>query len=158
MDMRGLGKALRNLDEMKKRTSTRVVRKAVRAGMADTVKQAKRTAPKETGRLKRSITQVVKTERAADEVVSRVTAKNRGDFRGRNPIRYLHLVEEGTAPHQIAGPVRFGGRWAVNVRHPGTSGTHFLRRALEVTARTATANFSRKLREEIVAEARKLAK
>lgn len=71
------------------------------------------------------ITSVIVTEgdRKNESIVG-IKRGRRGRM-NRNPVRYAHLVEYGTAPHWQ--PNRFGG-----IMHPGARPFPFMRPALEV--------------------------
>jgi len=96
----------------------RVVRPAARKALTPISKAMKALAPKgDTGQLKRSIGISVKA--SARTGVSGLVGARTGfkiivDGRPVNPVKYIHLVEFGTAPH--------GG-------HPGTSARPFMRTA-----------------------------
>lgn len=83
---------------------------------------AKRQAPKNTGRLARSIGMIHSREA-------------RGQYMTiGSDVRYAEAVHTGTAPHEItpqqAGILRFsaGGRviYSHHVQHPGTRANHYL--------------------------------
>lgn len=153
MKLEGVDEAAKRLDSADRKIRKRVVRKAVRAGAAPYVKAVKRDAPVDTRELKKSLTQKVKSYRSGATIVSVVGARNRRSPSGRNPAKYLHLVEGGTRPHVIrtrtAAALSLGrNAFVKEVRHPGTKATRFM--ATTATSRRSEMvnAFSSKMKEE----------
>ncbi len=143
----------------------RVLRKAVRAGAAPQVKEAKRNAPRRTGLLKRAITNKVKQYRRGAYVLAVIGVnRRRKDAQGRDAW-YSHLLEGGARPHAIPTRRRAGkllryevGGVAVyrhRVHHPGTRATRFLERSYRAKKQESLARFRSKFVVEVVAEAKK---
>ena len=188
-DLTGERELLRKFDRLGKKAGKKVLRKATRAGTAPLVKAAKRNAPKESGELKKDLTQKQKFYSNTGTQVGIVGAKKRKDGKSRSTW-ILHLVEEGTAAHVIspknkkalsfdmlgikkrkANRKRDGkGRFVSGdeglppaqvailgkVKHPGTTGSHFLRRSAETTQSESAKRFAEKMAAEVQAEAKKL--
>ncbi|MFA8019903.1 HK97-gp10 family putative phage morphogenesis protein [Bremerella cremea] len=170
-DLTGDKELLRKFEHLGKKAGKRVLRKATRAGTAPLVKAAKRNAPKDSGDLKRDLTQKQKFYANSGTQVGIVGAKKRQDGKSRSTW-ILHLVEEGTTGHIIRpknkkalffgatdAPDSDDGEARVDlyrqVNHPGNKGTHFLRKAAEQTQDTSAARFTEKFKTEIEAEAQK---
>lgn len=135
-------KGLRELDEALKRLPLEIQRKvlarAVLAGAGVIRDEARRLCPKNTGALAKSI--VAKRKRQAGaSVVYQVGPRK----------FYGHMVEFGTAPHEIKmqklGKMLKLGRWrniyAASVEHPGTAPRPFLRPAFDTSIDKATERF-----------------
>lgn len=73
-----------------------------------------------------------------------------GQFNGRVPSAYSHLVEYGTAPHWQ--PNRFGG-----IMHPGARPKPWLRPALDHSTQDAAKAYFTSIAQEIEAAARRVA-
>ena len=128
----------RTLERLEARTQKKIVRPAVKSALSPITKAAKRKAPVETGLLKKSIGNKVKTYRSGvvwGGVGPRVGFKTEMPDGGyRNPVKYAHLVELGTK-HSPAQP--------------------FLRSALDEQRAAALAILATKIRAGIEKEARK---
>lgn len=129
-----------------------------------TVQAAARTLAREarkhvrvlTGDLKRHI-----VARKASRNASRWIAYKVGVRHPETPL--AHLVEFGTAPHDIPMPTRWGGKRIM--KHPGSKAYPFLRPAVDLgsgaaiaAARKAAARGVRKMRAELAKEYRLQAK
>lgn len=140
---------IRRLDRMSRGARNRMARPAVREAMKPMRQMMKRLAARATGMLAKSIKSVVRTYKG---VVFGITGpENRKDaVTGRNPSKYGHLVEFGTAAHTIrperkralairAGVLnRTGSREVASgldrnvvakADHPGTAAQPFMRPA-----------------------------
>jgi len=163
------------LNELEYKVRKKVLRKAVRAGGAVFVKSAKRNAPIRTGRLKRSITQKVKTYRPSGTIVSvigqlrgkqlkdtkRIKHK-RGGISGQGKVVPIHLVDQPTKRHEIFATnyeyLRLGAHWyAFSVWHPGTRGRNFMTRSYSQDKERAVNAFDRKAEFEVDREAARIA-
>jgi hypothetical protein len=178
LTIEGLPATIRKLGQLPFRMQKRAMAKAIRAGGNVFVKAAKRNAPRATGLFKRSLDQKVKSYRGGQIVVSitgqksevknrRKLRKGRGGISGRGDLVPIHFVEEDTKPHRIPkegrGPITLqlpsGQRVTVqSVQHPGTRGTHPIRRAADSSEGAAATAFGEKLRIETDAEVAKLAR
>lgn len=97
--MHGIEEMTRNLEKLGTRVALRGPNAAVRAGGTVIVKEMRRRAPKDTGSLKKSLGQKVKTYRRSKAVASIIGARSKRyeTAKGnRNPAYYAHLVELGT--------------------------------------------------------------
>ncbi len=171
---------LRKFRALQKRGARRAMNKAVRAGSAPQVKESKRTAPRESGLLKKRITQKVKSYRRGQMVLAVIGARSVKDpATGRNPAKYVHLVNEGhkarkIVPRQGKKRMKFFGpgggrkrnkttgryentgllvRAAVN--HPGFAGTQFMQKSYRAKKAESLSRFNSKFYVEVVAEAKK---
>ena len=175
----GIDRAVKQLKELDYKTRKKVMRKAVRAGIAPIVKAAKRNAPQTTGLLKRSITTKVKTYAVSGTVVGvvgqrkvkredgRYTAaaaggtkklkKGRGGISGRGDVVPIHLVENAVSPHSITAiraqalaiGARMGYAYVYHVNHPGHRGRHFMDAAVRQSEGQSMRAFRDKLEFEI---------
>lgn len=103
----------RKLDELPDRVFRKVIKKASNRAMSPVLKTAKARAPKETGLLRKSLGKKSKVYKRAGVQVTLVGPRT--GFREevmvegpdglmkdtRDPVKYAHLVEFGTAPHEI---------------------------------------------------------
>lgn len=150
----------------------KIVKPATKKAFKHVMKATKQNAPVETGLLKKSITIKQKIYPRAGTVWTGVGAKPiygtvvRGTMtRRRWPTHYFHLVEFGTAPHNIR-PKKRGDALAIwdpveeanihrsAVKHPGTKAKRFATRAF----RSQKSVVKRTLQSEIRANLIKLAK
>lgn len=170
-DLTGEQELLRKFDNLGKKAGKKVLRKATRAGAAPLVKASKRNAPKDKGDLKKDLVQKQKFYANTGTQVAIIGAKKRKDGKSRSTW-ILHLVEEGTTAHVISPKnkkaLALGAQDAApdgseeakihvyrKVRHPGNSGSHFLRRSAEQAQGESTKRFSEKMATEVEIEAKK---
>lgn len=151
------------LHTLRTRVQRKVLRKSVNAGATPIVKAARKGAPRRRGHLRQAMFKKVKTYARSGSVFAFVGARDRRMTDGANPSKYLHLVEGGTRPHLIPGPLSFRTKAGVptvvtNVQHPGSRGQHFLRRAGDSTRQAATAATLAKMTVETDREVAALAK
>ena len=130
---------LSRLEQLTSKQQNSVQSKSIRAAMKKTVfPEARRRVPKQSKALWRNLTVSVKRERGTVFMTGRVIGRNKKDPKtGRNPARYLHLVEGGTKPHSIfasAGKrLAIGGNtFPTEVHNPGTRPQRFLENAFSV--------------------------
>lgn len=158
-----------------KKLPARVVRKGLKMAMtamlAPIVRAAKSRAPRESGLLKKSMAKKVKAYPSG--VVAGLVGANRaaeGTYGGKRrvPANYIHLVEQGTAPHQVSDGkedlVRDAtGRFVLRrltgaaVNHPGARARRFLERAYRETREESIGIARKKLAAVVEKEAAKLA-
>lgn len=159
MKLLGHRQLMHALRQFKPSVRRRIMRPAMRKAARIIVRDAKALAPKETGLLKRSIGMRMRvsgktgnilvvigprhgfgakvTRDPKGKLVSLHTRKRQSQYAGaetvyRNPTKYAHLVEFGSAPHVQAGKLkRLGDRMVARVRHPGAPAKPFLRPALQ---------------------------
>jgi len=121
---------INGIEELLKIFNTLPVAVAKGAGV-DAIKQAgkivleeaRNLVPEKSGKLKKSLAvQQVKVGYPVVKVLAR-RAKGMGGY-------HAHLIELGTKPHIIPGPVKLGKKWYKNISHPGTQKKPFLRPAL----------------------------
>jgi len=165
-------KMFAGLDKLDKKFRQKTIVKAAREA-GKPIRSAMRTrAPKATGLLKISIAIKSKgfprSRSAAAIVGPKVGVKGKKADKIRQssaraskaePANYAHLVEEKTKPHTIrptkrGGVLMFGGvtiRGAV--KHPGTRGRKFMKRAMKATRRAAFAKAIDTMQAAIKAEA-----
>lgn len=162
----GQKEVLRKFRALEKKGARRAVRKAVRAGAAPEVKEAKRNAPRETGLLKKAIGLKFKSYRGGQFVLAVIGAKSRKDATtGRNPVKYVHLVDGGTKAHRIPRASRKvilkwtdesgDAFYSPIVFHPGTKPTQFMLRSFRNTRALQLRMFRSKFAVEVIAEARR---
>jgi hypothetical protein len=150
----------------------RAVKKAANAGLTPMQKAVKKTVPVETGQMKKTLAKKVKTY-AKDGVTFGVTGIKRGaknEETGRNPSKYLHLVELGVKTHHIQPrkkpkkdeqdfkprkALMFNDSFYGKVLHPGFRALAPLQRAFDASKTECLSKFREKLKTEIIAEAKK---
>ncbi|MBX3494521.1 HK97-gp10 family putative phage morphogenesis protein [Chelatococcus sp.] len=116
------------------------IKQALAQGADEIVADAKRLAPKKTGKLRDSIKQ---TWGGGKERYASLSAGAKGDpdltvviSAGNSAVRYAHLVEFGTSPHINGG--MFAGS-----EHPGTEAQPFFFPAYRANRRKVRARISR---------------
>lgn len=163
MDVKGIKELQRTLQRLKPSLQRKAIRPAVQACATLVAKAARQLAPTGTGqakekgktrkRLKRTIATRTKTY-ANGSIVGIIGSRSREAPHG-------HLVEGGTQPHIIPGPVSINGKIRTfNVKHPGSKPRHWLSNALKNTSSQQRAIFTTKLAAGIekvaAAEAKKI--
>lgn len=146
LEMQGIEEMTKNLEKLGTRVALRGPAAAVRAGGAAMIKEMRNRAPVETGSLKKSIGQRVKTYRRSKTVTSIIGARSKRyeTTRGRrNPAYYAHLIELGVSPH------RLGKRG----RHPGFRARPFMRPSWDAAAPRARAAVIDKMKQIFAKEA-----
>lgn len=131
----GIEDMIQNLEKLGTRVALRGPAAAVRAGGSVIVKEMRRRAPKDTGSLKKSLGQRVKTYRGSKTVTSIVGARSKryDTAKGRrNPAYYAHLIELGVKPHRT-GKKKIGYRRGAGM-HPGFRGRPFMRPGWDAAA------------------------
>jgi HK97 gp10 family phage protein len=170
MKIKGMEKLIKKMGHLQNRVQSRILRKAIRHAEKPVRTMARRLAPKESGLLKKSIGAKIKVQmskRIAYAVVGPrkgqgkevaitdkgkvyldTTEKQRKRNAGRNivktefrdPAKYAHIVERGSASHG---------------KHPGTGAVPFLRKAFEANKRRVLGIIRDTIREELKREAAK---
>lgn len=129
----------RNFDAMNKilrsfhpRTRIEIMRGPMRSAARPVMVSAKAKVVQRTGLLHRSIDRVVRTYKQSGNVTAVIgpekSVRRPRGLGGGWPVKYAHLVEFGTAPHEIR--TTFRGR-RVTVSHPGTPPRPFMRPAMD---------------------------
>ena len=147
LDLEGAKEMTRRLERIGTKTALRGPNAAVRAGGSAIVREMRRRAPRDTGSLRKSLGQRVKTYRRDGTVVSIVGARSRSyetDKGRRNPAFYAHLVEFGTAPHKLGGGT-----------HPGAQAHPFMRPAWDTASPEAKRAVIAKMQQVLEREAQK---
>ena len=96
--LEGIEEMTRNLEKLGTRVALRGPAAAVRAAGAVIIKEMRRRAPRDTGSLKKSLGQRVKTYRRSGVVTSIIGARSKRyetEKGRRNPAYYAHLLELG---------------------------------------------------------------
>lgn len=138
----------------------KVIKQASRKAFAPVVKTAKEKAPKESGLLKKSIGVKQKSYPRAGRIATIVGART-GFAQEvsvdtpfgpktvrRDPVKYSHLVEFGTAPHSV-------GSGDSEYQHPGATAKPFMRPAFDANENRAIQIMRTELAAGVVREARK---
>lgn len=155
----GLEQAQTALKRLEYNARRRVVSAGVRAANAEAVKRARSAAPVDQGNLRRQIRASVRIDRKSGKVIGRVRPKATKTEKGKGHSKaaaYLHLVIRGTKPHGIGGPVVIGGQIVSRVQHPGARPNPFMDRAAQAAFTPSVAAFTRKFREKMEAETKKV--
>jgi len=148
IDVRTIRQVQSQLARLKPALQRKAIRPAAAAAAAIVAKEARRNAPTGKGpatwkdgsdrkRLKRTIGIRLKTY-GNGVIVAIIGPRS-------NQAPHGHLVEDGTKPHIIPGPVKLHGRLYQNIRHPGAAPRLFLSRALKTTVSQQRAVFMSKL-------------
>lgn len=95
MRMDGLSKALARLRGAKKKIPARSMKKALRVAATPVIDGARRWAPRQTGKLKQSMSVRMKSYRRGQIILSVIGPKHFKYANGKNPGNYGHLVELG---------------------------------------------------------------
>lgn len=112
MTLQGLQDCLRRLQDVPDKVRKRILRKAIEAGGAPLVREARKNAPADAGNLKRSMDKKVISYAGGKVVVeligqrkhyraARVIRKGRGGISRTGAAVPIHLVELPTRPHRI---------------------------------------------------------
>jgi hypothetical protein len=121
IDVRGLKDVQKAIRQYQQPILGRKLRRSLMAGGRILQKEMRALAPKDSGKLRRSIY----ARRARDRESVVVGPK----------VPYAHIVVRGAAPHAIPprdrGSLTFGGRHVEEVWHPGVQGNPFPERAAQ---------------------------
>lgn len=140
----------------------KVVRGAVTFAIKPLLKSMKAKVPVVFGQLKRSLKIKQKNYKRQGIVFALVgpDAAVKDPVTGARPVKYAHLVEFGTAPHEVnakrgkvltllVGPV-------TKIEHPGARAKPFMRPALAENKNKILSNYIKKMKFGINKEAKKL--
>jgi hypothetical protein len=166
----GLSETIQVLNDLPRKQQKRIIPKAVRAGGGPFLKAVRANAPAMNKTLKRSLIMVVRRYAAgALAVIGQDRGKTRGKgvgkankstggISGRGDLVPIHLVENPTKPHDVAGKpwMAFGGVVRRSIRHPGTRGKYFVRNSARQAEAEAVRSFTNKLAGETIIEAGRL--
>lgn len=171
----GAEAVMKSLANLKGAVQRRLVRGALTAAARVVAKEMKALAPRDSGLLKKSIGQVVRTYRNKGVTLAvigprrgfkRFVNRTRADGSKRqvmsDPVKYARLVEFGTEPHALGKgsdlltKKKSKGKQH-GLMHPGTRAQPFIRPALERKKAEAMNVFTQKLREGMEREAAKAA-
>ena len=156
MTVLGLKPLQAKLVRLRPALQRKAIRPAVQAGGTLMAKEARKLAPTGTSpaiwkngknkgqvrkRLKRTVATRMKTY-GNGNITCVVGSRSREAPHG-------HLVEGGTKPHIIPGPVKLGSRIRFNVHHPGAKPRRWLSNALKNTVGQQTSLFTSKLAASI---------
>lgn len=140
---------LAELDKIPAKIEQNIVRGALRAAAKPMLEAAQTNVPVKSGALRDSIRISSNVDRRAGEI--KVTVKAGGKTKKGDPY-YAHMVEFGTKPHVIKGPVRFNGKWYMNLQHPGSRPSGFMRRAFDATGGAVVEAYADYMRKRIPKE------
>lgn len=130
--VKGMRELNQFLQQLPVKLERNVLRGALRAGAKPVQEQAKRDAPRDTGKLAEGIK--IGTKAKGGRVVANVKLTGPHAHIGR-------WLEYGVAAHQITastgGWLFFGGNFAKAVQHPGIPARPFMRPALDSQAQAA---------------------
>lgn len=139
----------------------KVIGQAANAAMTPILKAARRNCPSRYGLLRKSLGKK-KINYKTDGVVVVLVGPQTGfkdPVTGANPVKYAHLVEDGTGPHKIAakkgvtiGPLVIRG----TVEHPGARPQPFMRPAYDTGKRQVLPIYRKRVLAGIEREAAKL--
>ena len=108
-----LKKVLAELDKLPAKIETNVARAAIRAAAKPFLDAARENAPVSSGRLRDSIRISSNTDKRGGMLTASVkagrTTTKAQRAKGVQDAYYAYMVEFGTKPHLIKGPVKLGG-------------------------------------------------
>lgn len=145
-----LKNVLARLDELPDKIQENIVRGALRAAAKPLLEAAKRNVPDASGNLRDSIRISSSFDRRSGEIRTRVKAgRKRGPF-------YAPMIEFGTQPHTIKGPVVLNGKVYRNIKHPGARPNGFMRRAFDSSGDAVVQAYADYMRTRLDKELAKL--
>lgn len=65
----------------------------------------------------------------------------------RDPVKYVHLIEDGTQPHKIYSKTLSGRR--IEINHPGTPAQPFMRKSFDAHKHTAKSKAGREFMNQL---------
>lgn len=146
-----LKKVLSELEKLPEKIGQNLVRGALRAGAKVFADAAKQNVPVDDGDLKGSIRVSSRRDRIRGGYGAQVRAGKRG-------ARHAHLVEFGTKPHKIKGPVVLNGKVYRNIKHPGARPNAFMRRTFDANGARAFEAYADYIRKRFDKELAKAAR
>lgn len=154
--LQGEKQLARRLHRLPERVEKRVQKKMLRAGAGAVVKAARTRVSRRHGHLRKSLG--IKVARRTDPAMVLIGARTKYkvvvDGQKVQPANYLHLVELGTAPHDIETTWR--SRAPRTIRHPGARAQPFLRPALNASRSEVLKAYEQAGRKAIAKEAAKI--
>jgi len=132
-------------DDVAKKSGIAALRKAARV----VLEEAKRKVPVRTGKLRDSLS--IRVIKARRPIVKVFASRKKGGY-------HAHLVELGTKPHMIPGPVSLGDKVLQNIQHPGQVKNPFMRPALIEKQNEALAVFFDDIFKQIEKQFKKILK
>lgn len=165
IDQRSYERLRKRLAKLPPQMESKVVGQAASSSMQPVVSAARRLAkkPGRSGLLAKSIGKKLVRYKANGTVLVIVGARRgfKDPATGEDPANIAHLIEFGTAPHDISGsPVLLIDGWFVRgtVRHPGSPPMPFIRPALDGNRTKVIAKYRSKIKSGLDREVAKLAK
>ena len=157
---RDVRRTLAKLAKLKPSLERKVLRKAMRAGLAPVVKALKANATRgESKALSRSMGQQTITERATGGLrIVGVAGQSRKKAKKLHAA-HIHLVDQDTKPHTIPGAAfinRAGELIRGDLEHPGTTGDEFVEHTAQQTQKQSLRLFADKAASEVEKEMAKL--
>lgn len=151
-----LKKVLAELDKLPAKIETNVARAAIRAAAKPFLDAARENAPVSSGRLRDSIRISSNTDKRGGMLTASVkagrTTTKAQRAKGVQDAYYAYMVEFGTKPHLIKGPVKLGGQWYKNIHHPGSPPSGFMRRAFDSRQKASFDAYADYMRKRIPKE------
>lgn len=140
---------LRNIRELPDVLLDKVVKAAASTSMTPVLKAARARCPERHGTLKRALGKRRKVYKRSGVVFVAVGPRRgfKDTTTGADPVNYAHLVEGGTAQHEVSsasgklaiGPVVISG----TVDHPGAKAQPFMRPAYDSQRHTVVDKYRR---------------
>lgn len=164
---------IKSLESLGEKVYKRVIAKATRKAFAPVVKTAKARAPRETGLLAKSIGVKQKAYARSGRIVT-IVGPRTGFAQDvtvntpfgpkkvrRDPAKYAHLVEFGTAPHATAALASRKDATGFDIAmqsgddHPGAAPKPFMRPAFDANEARAVAIMHSELAAGVIRESQK---
>ena len=151
-----LRQVLKALDDLPVKIETKLARAALKAAAQPMLQEVQRRVPVATGTLANTIRVSSSTQKSKGKIIVKIVAGSRVAGGGRRGAKgaergafYAHMVEFGTAPHVIPGPLFFGGKWHMYAKHPGTKAQPFMRPAFDTSDRLVVDAYSDYMRKAL---------
>lgn len=144
----GIDQLLKNLRQINAELAKRAPSAAVRAGSRIIINEARIRTPIKTGSLKKSIGLRIRKYSRSNTLTGIIGPRSipyATPSGKKNPAFYGHLVEFGTAPHDLTSNKKFIARKGAH--HPGAQARPYLRPAWDAAAPAARSAVINKVKE-----------
>jgi HK97 gp10 family phage protein len=144
--VKGLSELQALLNTLPAKLEANVMRSAMRAGAKVIAEEAKQQVSVKSGALRDSIKVSTSSRRGVVKASIKAGGKNK---KTGGDAFYAHMVEFGTAPHFILGPLKLGKGMVAGVKHPGSRAHPFMRPAFDKKAQQAVLEVGKKVRQRL---------
>jgi HK97 gp10 family phage protein len=131
-----LKKVLAEMDKLPLKIEANLVRGGLRAAAKPMFEAARDRVPVGTGQLRDSIRLSSAIKKRAGEIYVKISVGSRvsggaSRKKGEQGAFYAHMVEWGTAKHEMNGSFSIGGHIVKKIKHPGAKARPFMRPAFD---------------------------